>query len=352
MAGTVKPSGYYDTTYEDTLRIIYTSWQWAGCICFLLFLLFFPFFAGPHLLSISIRIGVAVISVIGLNIVVGNTGLLNVGQTAFMAMGAYCSALLMSKAGLNFFLAFLGGGLAGALSGLIFGAPSLRVKGFYVGLATLAGHFIIIWALMEWFGGTTGHPAPRPKIFNFSFKSDIRYYYLVATLTFFFALFARNLFRSKIGRAFITIRDHDIAAMILGVNVYKYKVLSFAVGCFYAGIAGALQGHYWGYTNIEAFPFTDSIWYLGMVIVGGLGSVLGSVFGAVFFVVAEEFTLAVCPAIAKLAPSLPTGLELASALKWIVFSGAIIVFMIFEPRGMAHRWDLIKASFRMYPFNY
>jgi branched-chain amino acid transport system permease protein len=352
MPATTKPSGYYDTKYEHTLRIIYTPWQWACWICFLIFLILLPFFAGSHILTITIRIGIAIISVIGLNIVVGNTGLLNVGQTAFMAMGAYCSALLMSKAGLNFFLALLGGGFAGALSGLIFGAPSLRVKGFYVALATLAAYFIIIWALMEWFGGTTGHPAPRPKIFNFAFKSDVSYYYLVAALTLFFGLFARNLFRSKIGRAFITIRDHDIAAMILGVDVYKYKVLSFAVGCFYAGIAGALQGHYWGYTNIEAFPFTDSIWYLGMVIVGGLGSVLGSVFGAVFFVVAEELSVSICPAIAKLAPSMSTGFELASALKYMIFSGAIIVFMILEPRGMAHRWDLIKSSFRVYPFNY
>jgi len=348
----MRPSGYYDTTYQQSLRIIYTPWQWVALTGFLLFLSIYPLFASYYMLTVAIRIGITIIAVIGLNIVVGNTGLLNVGQTAFMAVGAYCSAMLMSKTGLNFFPALLGAGVAGALVGLVFGAPSLRVKGFYVALATLAGHFIVIWALMEWFGGTTGHPAPRPQIFGFSFKSDLSYYYLIGALTLFLGLFARNLFRSKVGRAFVAIRDHDIAAEILGVNIYRYKLLSFAIGCFYAGIAGALQGHFWGYTNIEAYPFSNSIWFLGMVIIGGMGSVLGSVFGAVFFVAIEEIAIHVCPAIAALFPSMAAHGQMEAALKWLIFSLVIILFVIFEPNGMVHRWNLIKASFRVYPFNY
>jgi len=352
MSTALRPSGYFDTTYQQTLRIIYTPWQWIAWICFLLFLVIFPLFSSAYILTAAIRIGITIITVIGLNIVVGNTGLLNVGHAAFMAVGAYCSAMLMTKAGFNFFPALLAAGLAGSLAGLIFGAPSLRVKGFYVALATLAGHFIVIWALMEWFGGHTGHPAPRPRIFGFIFDSDISYYYLVGALTLFLALFARNILRSNVGRAFVAIRDHDIAAEILGVNLYRYKLYSFAIGCFYAGIAGALLGHFWSFTNIEAFPFGDAIWYLGMVIVGGMGSVLGSVFGAVFFIVVEEATLNVSPIITALFPSMSALGQMEAALKWLIFAVIIILFVIFEPNGMAHRWNLIKASFRLFPFNY
>ena len=352
MSTALRPSGYFDTTYQQTLRIIYTPWQWIAWICFLLFLVIFPLFASAYILTAAIRIGITIISVIGLNIVVGNTGLLNVGHAAFMAVGAYCSAMLMTKVGFNFFPALLAAGFAGSLAGLIFGAPSLRVKGFYVALATLAGHFIVIWALMEWFGGHTGHPAPRPGIFGFVFDSDISYYYLVGAMTLLLGLFARNILRSNVGRAFVAIRDHDIAAEILGVNLYRYKLYSFAIGCFYAGIAGALLGHFWGFTNIEAFPFGDAIWYLGMVIVGGMGSVLGSVFGAVFFVVVEEITLNISPLITALFPSMAALGQMEAALKWLIFAVIIILFVIFEPNGMAHKWNLIKASFRLFPFNY
>ena len=344
--------GYYDTHYKQTLAIIYTPWQWVAWIGFLLFFLVVPFFASPYQLTIGINICTTLIAVIGLNIVVGSTGLLNIAQTAFMAVGAYCSAMLMTKTGLNFFVALLAAGIAGAVVGTLFGAPSLRIKGFYVGLATLAAHFIIIWALMEWFGGATGHPAPRPKIFGYAFRSDASYYYLVFTLTVLMGLFARNLFRSPVGRALVAIRDHDIAAEILGIDIYRYKLIAFAIGSFYAGIAGALQGHFWSYTNIEAFPFEDSIWLLGMVLVGGMGSVLGSVFGTVSFVVLEEGTSFLGPALVALIPSMAGFVELQACLKYLAFAVVIILFVILEPHGMAHRWNLIKASFRIYPFNY
>ncbi|MDY7035989.1 MAG: branched-chain amino acid ABC transporter permease [Thermodesulfobacteriota bacterium] len=345
----MRPGGYHDTTYKQTLAILYTPWQWLSWICFLIFLVIIPFFSSPYVLTMLIRIGITIIAVVGLNIIVGNTGQLNIAQTALMAVGAYCSALLMGKTGLNFFPALLAAGLAGAVVGLAIGAPSLRIKGFYVALATLAGHFIIIWALMEWFGGTTGHPAPRPRIFGFNFRSDHNYYYLVLVFTISMSLFARNLFRSRIGRALVAIRDHDIAAEILGINIYRFKLLAFSVGSFYAGIAGCLQGHFCSYTNIEAFPFDDSIWLLGMVIVGGMGSVLGSVFGVVFFVLLEEITTLLGPVINTLFPS---QFHLQAAMKYSVFSLLIILFVIFEPNGMAHRWNLIKSSFRVYPFSY
>ena len=350
MFATMKPGGYFDTTYKERLRIIYTPWQWGAWICFLVLITLFPIFVSSYLATIGIRIGISIISVIGLNIIVGSTGLLSVGHAAFMAVGAYCSSILMSKLGFNFFPSLLTAGLMGGIAGLIFGAPSLRIKGFYVALATLAGHFIIIWLLMEWFGGATAQPAPRPQIFGIFFDSDISYYYLVAVVTIFFGIFARNLLRSKIGRAFVATRDNDIAAEILGVNIYAYKLLSFFVGCFYAGVSGCLMAHFWGFTNIQAFPFDNAIWYLGMVIVGGMGSVLGSVFGATFFVILEELSFIIAPSIAVLIPSF--GVATEAAMKWLIFSGVIIVFVIFEPNGMAHRWNLIKASFRIYPFNY
>ena len=352
MSAIRRPSGYYDTSHYQTLAIIYTKWQWIAWIGFLVFFLLFPLFASSYLITVAIIMCTIIIAVVGLNIVVGSTGLLNIAQSAFMAVGAFCSAILMSKAGINFFPALLAAGFMGSIVGVLFGAPSLRIKGFYVGLATLAAYFIIIWILMDWFGGSEGHMAPRPEVFGFVFKSDASYYYLVFFLTVTMSLFAQNLFRSPVGRALVAIRDHDIAAEILGIDIYRYKLLSFAIGSFYAGIAGSLQGHFCSFTNIEAFPFEDSIWLLGMVLVGGMGSVLGSVFGAVSFIILEEGSSYLIPVLVSLVPSLADFVEFGATLKYLSFSTIIILFVVLEPHGMAHRWNLIKASFRIYPFDY
>ncbi|MDY6912630.1 MAG: branched-chain amino acid ABC transporter permease, partial [Chloroflexota bacterium] len=202
------------------------------------------------------------------------------------------------------------------------------------------------------FGGATGYAVPRPSAFGFVFESDHSYYYLVCGLAILLGIFAKNLIRSRIGRAFIAIRDHDIAAEILGINVFRYKLLAFAVGCFYAGVAGTLLGHFYLYVNIESFPITDSIWYLGMVIVGGMGSIMGSVFGAVFLTILQEISITLAPIIEGILPEGLAMYQMQAALGWLFYGIVIIVFVIFEPRGLAHRWQLMKASYRLNPFPY
>ena len=192
--------------------------------------------------------------------------------------------------------------------------------------------------------------APRPRLFGFTFAFNVSYYYIVIGSVLGLGLFAKNLTRSKVGRAFVAIRDNDIAAEVLGINVFGYKLLAFAVGTFYAGVAGALLGHLYMWANVEAFTLWDSFWLVAMLIVGGLGSHVGAVFGVIFFSLLNEGITALGPKLAVLLPFL--GDQTTTALTLVGGSLIMILFMLYEPRGLAHKWELFKANYRLTPFSY
>lgn len=346
------PSGTYSDSYQKDMAIIHTRWQWILFIAFLLALFLFPTFGSTSLVHLLSSIGITLIAVLGLQILTGYTGQISLGHSAFIAVGAYSSALLSVKLGLPFWISLPLSGLTTALAGLLIGLPSLRIKGFYLAMATIASQFIIIFIIghLKITGGPYGMSVPQAKLGGFIFASEKSYYYIVLVVSIIMTFIALNITRTRVGRALIAIRDNDLAAEMLGINLYYYKLLSFFVASFFAGIAGSLWAHYITVIHPEQFSLTDSIWYLGMIIVGGLGSITGTILGVGFMMILRELVDITSPLVASAFPAI--GGSAFAALGQIVFGLVIVLFLIFEPRGLYHRWEMFKAYYRLHPFSY
>jgi branched-chain amino acid transport system permease protein len=259
---------------------------------------------------------------------------------------------MTTKMGLSFWVGVPAAGLVTAAAGMVFGIPSLRLKGLYLAIATLASQFILEWVFLRWepvTGGSFGIVVPRPSIGGYVFDSDRSFYYLVLAITVVMVLFAVNIVRTRTGRAFMAIRDHYISAEIMGINLFRYRILSFGISSFYAGVAGALLGHSLKYVTSEQFNLGMSVSYLAMIIIGGLGSILGAIYGAVFMILLPKVLTVLT---GKLTLLIPGAAGLAIAMEQGVFGLIIILFLIFEPDGLAHRWKMIKAYWKLYPFSY
>src|SRR5689334_1930995 len=282
-----RESGVFKTSYAADMALYpLPIARWSIAAIIVLFAVILPISLDEYYLSIINLSLIAVVGALGLNILVGYTGQISIGHAAFMSVGAYTAANLAVKAGLPFWLTLPAGGLMAAAVGAIVGIPSLRIKGLYLAIATLAGQLIIEWTInhVPWISGgvQASIEVPRPSLLGTELRTQHQLYWFLL----FFAVVAivgtLNLVRSRIGRAFIAIRDQDIAAEIIGINIFRYKLLAFAISSFYAGVTGVLYTYYLGIANYEQFQITVSIDYLAMIIIGGLGSVLGSIFGAAF----------------------------------------------------------------------
>jgi len=343
-------TGTFHENYAQDMAIFHSKLQWGSILAFLIFLFACPLFCSDRILTILTMMGISVISVHGLNILTGYCGQISIGHAGFMAVGGYTSAILCAKLGMPFWAALPCAALAAGIAGLIFGLPSLKIKGFYLIMATIAAHFIIIWTIIQLHsltGGADGLSIPRAKIGSISLSSKANYFYLVMGLTCLATLVAKNIVRTKAGRAFIAIRDNDLAAEVMGVSLWNYKLQAFFIGCVYAGVAGSLLIHYYSFASTDQFPFMDSVWYLGMLIVGGMGSTTGAVLGAVALKLLDELVTIAGPILsAAVAP------QAAASLALISHGLVIIIFLIFEPRGLHHRWEMIKAYFRLWPYSH
>lgn len=344
--------GDFRTTYQKDMEIFQTPFIKVCMAAFLVFLLVLPQLLKGEYLWIVLQILIASIGAVGINILTGYTGQISLGQGAFLGVGAYTSAYVTAKMGLSFWVGVPAAGFVTAMAGMVFGIPSLRLKGLYLAIATLASQFILEWIFVRWepvTGGSYGITIPRPEIAGFTFSTDRSYYYIVLAITVVMILFATNLVRSRTGRAFMAVRDHYISAEIMGINLFKYRLLSFGISSFYAGVAGALFGHSLKYVTAEQFNIGVSIVYLAMIIIGGLGSIIGSVFGAVFMILLPKL---LSTATEMVAADFPTVARLAISFEQGIFGLIIILFLVFEPDGLAHRWKLIKAYWKLYPFSY
>jgi branched-chain amino acid transport system permease protein len=347
------PSGTFNQSYAQDMAIFRTRMQWIMLFAFLAFLFTSPLYFSDRILTILTIIGITIIAVHGLNILTGYCGQISLGHAGFMAVGAYTSGILCAKLGWSFWAALPCAALAAGIAGLIFGLPSLKIKGFYLIMATIAAHFIIIWVILQLYnvtGGANGLAVPRPEIGGFVLKSKASYFYLVMIITCLATFFAKNIARTKAGRAFIAIRDNDLAAEVMGVNLWSYKLLAFFIGCVYAGVAGSLLVHYIAFASVDQFPFMNSVWYLGMLIVGGMGNTMGVIFGAVSLKLLDELVTVSGPVLASTFPAI--AVQAAASLSLIIRGLVIIVFLIFEPRGLAHRWEMVKAYYRLWPFSH
>ncbi len=349
------PAGVRNYTYAQDMAIFRTKTHWVLLGLLFILLLTAPLYMNNYWLSILNIITITIIAATGLNILTGYCGQLSIGHAGFIAVGAYTSAVLTGQFDVPFLVGMLCGGLMAGLIGMLFGLPSLRVKGFYLAISTIAAQFIIMWVIKNWTnvtGGNIGLNVPTAEIFGFSFISQSSKYYLILAITVLVIFFAKNLARTKPGRAFVAIRDNDLAAQVMGINLFRYKLLAFFIGCFFAGIAGSLLAHcYYGFLNPEFFNFKESILYVGMIIIGGLGATVGPIFGVVFIRLLEKIlSLELVPLLEASITVLPSGW--ASGLTPMLFGLVIILFLVLEPRGMAHRWQLFKTSYRIWPFSY
>jgi len=347
----MRPAGTYDTTYGQDMAIVRTRAQWIILAIFLAFLIAFPYFGGIRWIGVFSLMGITLIAVLGLHITTGLCGQINLGQAAFMAVGAYTSTVLTSKLGVPFLVALPLAGIMGGMVGLVFGAPSLRIKGFYLAMSTLAAQFIIIWAVTKIFG-SAAMSVPYASIGGFIFDTDTKIYYLIIALTLMAGVAALNLARTRAGRAFTAVRDNDLAAEVMGINLFYYKLLAFFIGCSYAGIAGSLWAHCYSF-SIQPLQFTlrDSVWYLGMIVIGGVGSTSGAVLGTVSIRLLDKvFAPYISPLLAAAFPFLRSNVTYAAGA--ILFALVIIVFLIKQPRGLAHWWQIIKAYYRLWPYTY
>ncbi|MBK8986891.1 MAG: branched-chain amino acid ABC transporter permease [Chloroflexi bacterium] len=344
-------SGVFHSTYREDMRLRPTPLMRIRIIIVILLVVIFPFTANTYQLTLANQVGIMAIAAIGLNILTGFTGQISLGTGGFMAIGAYGSGLLVLELGLPWWLTIPIASLVTAAVGAFFGLPSLRLKGLYLAIATLAAQQIIEWAIIRspFTGGVEALVVPAPRLFGQRMSTDFNFYWVTLFFLVLTVMFAVNLFRSRIGRAFIAIRDQDIAAEVMGVNIFRYKLLAFATSSFIIGMSGAMLAQYRGIVNYERFTIEMSITVLAMIIIGGMGSVSGSIYGAIL--------ITLLPALLSnlgtfLGGSVP---QLAGIMPFIQrgsFGVVIILFLIFEPEGIAKIWRNVKDYFRLWPFSY
>ena len=470
----INPAGVFDTTYEEDMSVDRTRRDkfWKNLAFLALLLVPLLSVSGPlglglisdQYVSLIGRIAIFVIAVQGLNLLVGYTGQISLGHAAFMAIGAYSSAILARELGFTFWTALPASALLTGLVGLFFGLPSLRVKGFYLAMATLAAQFIIPWVLRypmeDLTGGTRPLSVPAPMIGPFnsyaddmliddtplvfeagdlyfvdvisidvavdageypqievlnpagrvvafgdvnmtiyedangkvtglsyiasksgeyrvtvtaaegtanyeavvrrsqalSFATDTAMYYIIVPLSVLMMFLARNIIRTRTGRAFISVRDNDLAAELLGINVFTYKLRAFFLSAVYAGIAGCLLAYSRNSLSLDAFQLDVSIEMLAMLIIGGAGYPLGAMFGVTFIRLLQEAVIpTVRPWLSDALPQLFPFIDvvnITSAINPILFGGALIIFLVLEPRGIAHRWEVFKVAWKIRPYAY
>jgi branched-chain amino acid transport system permease protein len=347
-----RENGQFKSTYASDLQMLPILQDRI----FMLGLLVFafaavPFFASDYLfLSILIPFLVLTLAAIGLNLLVGFCGQISIGHAAFMSVGAYSAYnLALRVPQLNFLVVLLLSGLIAAAAGLVFGIPSVRIKGLYLAVATLAAQFFMDWlfARVKWFTNYAPSVSPAPiEMFGWKVESPVDKYLFLLCVLIVFTLVARNLVRGHIGREWMAIRDMDVAAEVIGIRPVYAKLTAFAVSSFYVGVAGAL----WGFVHLGAweplaFDLNLSLSLLFMIIIGGMGSLLGSYFGAAFFV-ALPILLNQVPAV--LGVPIPTAMN--AHLESMIFGALIVFFLIVEPQGLARLWAIGKEKLRLWPF--
>jgi branched-chain amino acid transport system permease protein len=352
-----REAGVFKTSYAADMALYpLPIAKWAVAACAGLFIVIAPLALGEYYISILNLILIAVVGALGLNILVGYTGQISIGHGAFMSVGAYTAANLVVHLHAPFWITIPAGGLMAALIGALVGIPSLRIKGIYLAIATLAAQLIIEWTINHVSAISGGVQAsiqvPRPVLFGTPLKSQTQLYMFLMFFVVVAIVGTSNLIRSRIGRAFIAIRDQDIAAEIIGIDIFRYKLYAFAISSFYAGVTGVLYTYYLGIANYEQFSLTVSIDYLAMIIIGGLGSILGSILGAIFITMLPIVTRWFLEDYGWLFFSSGDLLNAIPNLRLIMFGGLIIFFLVVEPEGLNRLWRNIRNYFRVWPFSY
>ncbi|MDJ0818197.1 MAG: branched-chain amino acid ABC transporter permease [Desulfobacterales bacterium] len=342
--------------YEDVQ--LFSSGVVVFWFCVLLvFLAAFPFIVKNYYVYVANYMAINIIVVIGLNLLVGYTGQISLGHAGFFAIGSYGTIVLMTKLHFPFLLALPAAALIAAIFGFLLGLPALRLEGPYLTIATLGFGLTITQIIGRWdfFGGRQGLHAPELHIGSWHLSSDRDFYYLLMIITVLMTLAARNLIKTRVGRAFIAIRDADIAAETMGVNLVFYKTLSFAISAFYAGVAGGLFAFVLRFIEPEIFTLLMSIMFLAMAVVGGLGSIMGSIAGACLlsWMDLQLRNILNIPYVGEWLEALSKSyfsITGVSNIQYIVFGLILIAIMLFEPLGIFGIWIRTKKYWKTWPF--
>ncbi len=349
-----RENGQFKSTYpadQQIFPILQDRWVIAALLAFAF--IGIPLLASEYMMrAILIPVLILSLAAIGLNLLVGYCGQISLGSGAFMAVGAYASYnFFLRIPDLNLLIAFVLGGLTAMVFGILFGIPSLRIRGLYLAVATLAAQFFSDWifARVPWltnYSSSGSVSVPALKMFGFPISSPVEKYLFVLAIVAVCALAAKNLTRGHLGRSWMAMRDMDVAAEVIGIRPMHAKLTAFAVSSFFIGVAGAMWGFvYLGSWEPAAFDVNRSLNLLFMVIIGGLGSIMGSFFGA-FFIVALPILLNQVPA----ALGMPIAVDTAAHLEFMIFGALIVFFLIVEPHGLARLWSIGKEKLRLWPF--
>lgn len=371
MAANIRPSGVFNTTYAQDMMLDRTWSNRLSAWIFVGILLLLPMLSSDGLLGLNIvpslwvstiaKVAIFAIAVQGLNIIMGYTGQISLGHAAFMAVGAYTAGVLVRELGFTFWTALPVTMLFTGFVGLLFGLPSLRVKGFYLAMATLAAQSIIIWLitypLAPYTGGANAITLENHGVpFFGTTATKLGMYYIIIPFAVLSFLVARNLVRTRVGRAFISIRDNDLAAELLGINVFTYKLQAFFISSVYAGLAGALFAFNKQSIQPTDFTFALSIELLAMLVIGGAGFALGPLFGAAFILIVNQVVVPdIQPVLATFFSNLFTFVpseQVSTAFPPMMFGLILALFLVLLPRGIAYQWEILKISWKIRPYSY
>ncbi|MBI5579030.1 MAG: branched-chain amino acid ABC transporter permease [Deltaproteobacteria bacterium] len=366
MSTTFLPCGEYHQSYHED----HAWWQTKfikGKMILLMLVLFggIPYMADSYWISVCNQVGYTVLGALGVQLLIGFCGQVTLGHAAFLAVGAYTSTLLILEfpwpkffldLGLAYPISILAAAVVAGVWSVLFGLPSAKVKGFYLILTTMAAQFVTVdFVITQYISQIGGRgqafslPPGTIKIGPWVIDSDLKIYYMMLVLVILLVAAVVNLLRSRVGRAWVAIRDNDISAEVMGINVVQYKLFAFFVAGFIGGVAGAFWISNLAAISPEHFPWFWSLWLVGVILIGGVGSIHGTIFGSIFMVVVMELLqMAVIP----LASSYPKLLMDFLFIKEAAFGLAICAFMVFEPNGLAYRWWQAKNYFNLWPFSY
>ncbi|MCF6249151.1 MAG: branched-chain amino acid ABC transporter permease, partial [Desulfobacula sp.] len=311
--------GDFKETYASDQAIFVNSTSRFWLAFLFILLLIFPFVAGDYLLFMANLAGITIIGAVGLNILTGFAGQISLGHAAFIGVGGYTAAILATRFNVPFLICLPLSGLMAAFFGIVVGGPSLRLKGLYLCIATLSAQLILEFVFVHWesvTGGIRGINISPPRIFGYVLDNDFKFYFLTLVMVIICVTVARNLFRTRVGRAFIAIRDRDISAELMGINLLRYKAYAFAISSFMAGISGCLWVNFLKTVTPEHFPLMESVRYLAMIIVGGMGSILGSIFGALFMTIIPEMIKTILGFLVNI---FPTAMSFLFPLQQVIF---------------------------------
>ena len=348
---TPRASGYFRTDYAQELALLQTRLEHVSLSAFLVLLLVFPFLASAFYLDLANQVFLASIGSLSLMLLTGYAGQISLGHAGLLAAGAFTVGILFKEFNAPIFITVPAAAMVGGALGVIFGLPSLRLRGLYLAVSTLALHFVVVYLGGEYEtkrGYSTGIMIDAPIVGGFTFYGDKVWYFILLTAAAATLLICVNLLRSRTGRAWRAIRANETVAEALGIDIARYKLLAFVISSAMASVAGAFFAYYRSFVSIEAFSLFLSIQYVAMIIIGGMGSLLGALLGAVFVTL---FPYLIEAALLQL-PNAQSYAGVLFAINYAAFGVVMIVFLIFEPLGLVGIWRRIQSYFLLWPFKH